>query len=210
MAPHRVPCWRPYSLLTLAVNQANTTPDQMKTRIPQVDIVHLTILKSNPPKLLIAAHGSTSTAGWTDIELKPMRSESAGAAFFEFVGQRPDGPAVDVMTPVFAANIISPIPLGLERLVVVAEKNRVEVELTPPQRGLAADSVHIANERLRRVTGTSRNLNFDEAFMDALSKLPPDPHNGADILTTVQVVNITGQFGGIAGLQELNVEIETR
>jgi hypothetical protein len=57
-------------------------------------------------------------------------------------------------------------------------------------------------------TGFSGNLSFDEAFAQALANLPPLNLTGtADVLVRVQVVEIGGLFGGIAGFNDLFVRV---
>jgi hypothetical protein len=57
-------------------------------------------------------------------------------------------------------------------------------------------------------TGFSSNLSFDEAFAQALANLPPLNLTGtADVLVRVQVVEIGGLFGGIAGFNDLFVRV---
>ena len=56
-------------------------------------------------------------------------------------------------------------------------------------------------------TGLSGNLRFDEAFADALGKLPPVAPSHPDALTHVEVVSIEGLFGGFAGFHHLAVRV---
>jgi hypothetical protein len=57
-------------------------------------------------------------------------------------------------------------------------------------------------------TGFSSTLSFDEAFAHALANLPPlDLGGTADVLVRVQVVEIGGLFGGIAGFNDLFVRV---
>jgi hypothetical protein len=57
-------------------------------------------------------------------------------------------------------------------------------------------------------TGFSSNLSFDDAFAQALANLPPlDLGGTADVLVRVQVVEIGGLFGGIAGFNDLFVRV---
>jgi hypothetical protein len=58
-----------------------------------------------------------------------------------------------------------------------------------------------------RAAGFSKRLSFDEAFADALAKLPPLEVEGADVLSRVHVVEIGGLFGGIAGFHDLFVSV---
>lgn len=58
-----------------------------------------------------------------------------------------------------------------------------------------------------QATGFSKRLSFDEAFRDALTKLPPIENPIPDQLERVQVVEIGALFGGIAGFNDLTVTI---
>lgn len=55
-------------------------------------------------------------------------------------------------------------------------------------------------------TGYSRSFSFEEAFEDAVRKLPSAP-NPIDALTSVRVTGIGAEFGGIAGMHRLWVTI---
>lgn len=61
--------------------------------------------------------------------------------------------------------------------------------------------------RYREAIGYSNKLSFDEAFADALRKLPPPSVKFPDMLETVEVVHIGASFGGIAGFHRLEVRI---
>jgi hypothetical protein len=56
-----------------------------------------------------------------------------------------------------------------------------------------------------QAVGFPKNLSFDEAFAQALANLPPLELPGADVLARVQVMEIGGLFGGIAGFRDLFV-----
>jgi len=56
-------------------------------------------------------------------------------------------------------------------------------------------------------TGFSKRLSFDEAFAAALAGLPPLDPSGADVLERVEVLEVGGLFGGIAGFHDLFVRI---
>jgi hypothetical protein len=56
-------------------------------------------------------------------------------------------------------------------------------------------------------TGHSRKLSFDEAFADALARLPALEASHPDVLETVRVVEIGGLLGGVAGLRDLCVGV---
>jgi hypothetical protein len=57
-------------------------------------------------------------------------------------------------------------------------------------------------------TGFSSTLSVDEAFAHALVNLPPlDLGGTADALVRLQVVEIGGLFGGIAGFNDLSMRV---
>jgi hypothetical protein len=59
----------------------------------------------------------------------------------------------------------------------------------------------------RESTGYSQNFSFDEAFKDAMKKLPEGPPPQPDQMTQLTVVDIGAQLGGIAGFRHLFVRI---
>ncbi|MGH3871789.1 MAG: hypothetical protein ACRDSR_09815 [Pseudonocardiaceae bacterium] len=80
-------------------------------------------------------------------------------------------------------------------------------ELAQFARAVSGNAERPCPEGADQATGFSRNLSFDEAFANALANLPPVESPGADILTRVQVLEIGGLFGGIAGFRDLFVRI---
>jgi hypothetical protein len=57
------------------------------------------------------------------------------------------------------------------------------------------------------VTGMSGRLSFDEAFADAIAQLRPSFPDHPDALSRVEVAEIGGLFGGIAGFHHLFVRV---
>jgi len=80
-------------------------------------------------------------------------------------------------------------------------------ELADYVRAISGDADRPCPEGADGSTGFSKNLSFDEAFANALANLPPVQSPVADALTRVQVVEIGGLFGGIAGFRHLFVRI---
>lgn len=76
--------------------------------------------------------------------------------------------------------------------------------LTPSERAGILGDIAV---RYRESIGYSNKLSFDEAFADALKKLPPPSVKFPDMLETVEVVQIGASFGGIAGFHRLEVRI---
>jgi hypothetical protein len=56
-------------------------------------------------------------------------------------------------------------------------------------------------------TGMSGRLSFDEAFADAIANLRPSLPDHPDALSRVEVAEIGGLFGGIAGFHHLFVRV---
>ncbi|MGH3897491.1 MAG: hypothetical protein ACRDTA_04400 [Pseudonocardiaceae bacterium] len=80
-------------------------------------------------------------------------------------------------------------------------------ELADYVRAISGDADRPCPEGADQATGFSRTLSFDEAFANARADLPPVEPPGADILERIQVVEIGGLFGGIAGFHDLFVRI---
>ncbi|HKR49776.1 MAG TPA: hypothetical protein VJT72_09400 [Pseudonocardiaceae bacterium] len=80
-------------------------------------------------------------------------------------------------------------------------------ELADYVRAINGDADRPCPESADQATGFSRTLSFDEAFANARANLPPVDSPGADILERIQVVEIGGLFGGIAGFHDLFVRI---
>ncbi len=73
-----------------------------------------------------------------------------------------------------------------------------------------SEKAHILSDiavRYRESVGYSNKLSFDEAFADAIKKLPAASVKFPDMLETVEVVHIGASFGGIAGFHRLEVRI---
>ncbi|MCA9716913.1 MAG: hypothetical protein H6713_04900 [Myxococcales bacterium] len=79
------------------------------------------------------------------------------------------------------------------------------INLDPSQSG--SGMLNDLSVRYRESVGYSNKLSFDEAFADALKKLPPPAMKFPDMMETVEVVHIGGTFGGIAGFHRLEVRI---
>lgn len=74
-------------------------------RIYQVGKVTLGVQESMPPRLLITAQGIASTPGWGNPRLEPLADNLApdGYAEFEFVADPPEGPIIQVLSPISAS-----------------------------------------------------------------------------------------------------------
>ena len=100
-------------------------------KILAVQEVRISLLKSNPPQLIVSASGLTSSPGWTDARLVPGAAQpSPGELHLDFVANPPRELAPWVLM-VVSANIL--IPEGVEdlaRVVVHASSNQQDVALS--------------------------------------------------------------------------------
>lgn len=89
-----------------------------------------------------------------------------------------------------------------DTITVVHADGRDEVSVEPLR-----DPPVTADDDGSTAVGRSRSLSFQEAFVDALRQLPPPTDPQPDELQTTEVVEIGGEFGGIAGLHHLYVKV---
>jgi hypothetical protein len=80
-------------------------------------------------------------------------------------------------------------------------------QLAPYVKATAADADGGCPAGADLATGFSKKLSFDEAFAEALAKLPSVTPAHPDALETVRVVEVGGLFGGIAGFRDLYVRV---
>jgi len=100
-------------------------------RIMDVTALHVSILKSNPPKVAIHAIGHVPTTGWTQIELDPylyLVPPADGVWDFDFVGKAPSGIVGQVVLQVYAS-IVVPMPRWLRGVRVHAKTNTIDAQL---------------------------------------------------------------------------------
>lgn len=84
------------------------------------------------------------------------------------------------------------------------------VELSTFAKAVTGDTDNAAKQcppGADQATGMSKTLSFDEAFAKAVANLPPVKSPPADALSRVEVVEIGGLFGGIAGFHDLFVRV---
>jgi hypothetical protein len=179
----------------------------MATRVYVVDSVSLSLLKSNPPKLIITASGTVNSTGWTQPRLRPRFNihfpPANGIYEFDFVADPPTGPVLWVMTSVKAGYIMDPMPGNLKAVIVHSCTNSIEEPLMQTQPEPVLPPV-------RTATGYSNHFHFDEAFQDAVNNLPPLEAPYPDYMEIIKVVETGAMIGGIAGLHRMYVKIEAR
>lgn len=81
------------------------------------------------------------------------------------------------------------------------------VELESFARAVTGGAERSPGTKGDEATGFSKNLSFDEAFANAVANLPPIDPPVEDALSRVEVLEIGGLFGGIAGFHDLFVRV---
>lgn len=105
--------------------------------VMSVASVNISLLKSNPPKLVITSSGFVSTSGWSNGRLEPryyIDFPQDGIQDFDFVADPPEGMALMVISGIAAKPVEwdSP-PLDKLRGIRVHsqyEKNFIEAKLS--------------------------------------------------------------------------------
>lgn len=159
--------------------------------------------------ILLVAEGALPTPGYeADIEQNPIR---IFPPHFDLVQRRRPGMWPQVETPYAHAEFVR-YPAEATTVTVHHADGQDEVIIEKPGAGVSQftevapmqlDAVVVDDEAI----GTSPNLSFDEAFRAALENLPDRDPAHPDELTTVQVVETGGLFGGIAGFRDLYVRV---
>jgi len=161
--------------------------------------------------VLIVAAGELPTPGF-DVDIVQSLLTIFPPQFSVVQCPRP-GIWPDVITPYRYAESV-PFPVDQDTVTVHHAEGRDEVKIEESPKELAAYAQAITGpaDRVRppredQATGFSRKLSFDEAFANAVDSLPPIDPPVADALSRVEVLEIGGLFGGIAGFHDLFVRI---
>ena len=94
----------------------------------QWQTVELSIIRTLPPQLAIAAHGTARTPGYTDPALVGVGSKQAppdGIYEYSFVATPPDGIVIQVLVPIEAGTELRPLPPELKGVRVRSATNSV-------------------------------------------------------------------------------------
>lgn len=89
----------------------------------------LSLLKSNPPQLLISAVGTVSSGGWKNPSLDRrhyIAPPSDGILDYDFSASPPVGTAIQVILPIAAQDVLVEIPLWLKGVRIHSATNQVE------------------------------------------------------------------------------------
>lgn len=160
--------------------------------------------------VLIIAEGELPTPGFdVDIAQSPLRIFPPQ---FNLLRCPRPGIFPQVITPYrYAETVRFPTDQPTVTVHHADGADQVDIEncgkdLTDYVRAISGNADRPCPKGADEAIGFSKKLSFDEAFADALANLPPVPP-GADRLERIQVVEIGGLFGGIAGFHDLFVRI---
>jgi hypothetical protein len=150
--------------------------------------------------VMIVAEGRLPTPGY-DVEINQSPLATARPEYFLQRCPRP-GVWPDVVSP-FTYNEIFPLDARPDTVVVHHADGADQVAVEAGAAPVAATLQQGADE----VTGYSKTLSFDEAFADAMLRLPTVTKTVADQLETIEVVRVGARFGGFVGAHHLTVTI---
>jgi hypothetical protein len=165
-------------------------------------------------KVLIIADGELPSPGY-DVKIT-QRPEKIFPPFFQVLRCPRPGNFPQIVVPYRHSQTID-FPADRDTVIVFHADGRDEVKIEPCGEELSAYSEVVGGgsgaqgcpDGADEATGFSKKLSFEDAFEDALARLPklePEPGQ-ADILETVRVVEIGALFGGIAGFHDLFVRV---
>jgi hypothetical protein len=161
--------------------------------------------------VLLVAEGELPTPGFrVDIQQDPRRIFPPQ---FDLLRCRLPGIFPQVVTPFrYAETVRFPADQTAVTVHHADGADEVAIEDYGDELSAYAEVMHGSPDRpcppgADEAVGFSKTLSFDEAFAQALANLPPLEPPGADILARIQVVEIGGLFGGIAGFRDLFVRV---
>jgi hypothetical protein len=161
--------------------------------------------------VLIAARGENPTPGYeVDIQQSLIKIFPPQYALV----RRPlPGNWPQHVSPYRYAEVIS-YPKDQSTVRVHHEAGYDDVEIQQAGKQLETFTIAIAGREQKapprgtdQATGFSRNFSFDEAFADALTRLPELNGTTADQLATIHVEETGALIGGFAGFHQLFVRV---
>jgi hypothetical protein len=163
-------------------------------------------------KVLIIAEGELPSPGY-DVKIT-QRPERIFPPWYQVLRCPRPGNFPQIVVPYRYSQTID-FPEEADTVTVFHADGRDEVAIEACGDELSAYSEvagggsgeHACPEGADESTGFSKTLSFDDAFADAIAKLPPIEPGHPDMMETVRVVEIGGLFGGIAGFHDLYVRV---
>ena len=157
---------------------------------------------------LLVAEGELPSPGF-DVKIT-QRPERIFPPFYQVLRCPRPGIFPAVVVP-YRVSLTSDFPEDQPTVTVFHADGRDEVKIEACDDELAAFGTSRGGGACPKgadeATGFSKKLSFDEAFADAIAKLPTIKPQHSDMLETVVVSEIGGLFGGIAGFHDLYVRV---
>jgi hypothetical protein len=160
------------------------------------------------PRVLIVAEGDLPHPGYS--AKITQRPEEIFPPWYQVLRCSRPGIFPQVIVPYKVSLTINhPEDRDVVRVFHAEGEDDVKIEACPDE--LSAYGAVVGGvacpEGADEATGFSKALSFDEAFADAISKLPKLEPTHPDMMETVRVAEIGGLFGGIAGFHDLYVRV---
>ncbi len=158
--------------------------------------------------ILIVAEGQLPDPG-NDAKIE-QRPERIFPPWYQALRCPRSGAFPDVLVPYrVSLSVEYPEDQDTVRVFHADGDDTVTIEACGDELSAYADMIDAGEcpEGADEATGFSKALSFDEAFADAIAKLPPVEPGHPDMLETVRVAEIGGLFGGIAGFHDLYVRV---
>jgi len=161
--------------------------------------------------VLIVAEGDLPTPGYeVDIQQSPLRIFPQQ---YNLLRRERPGIWPDVVVPYRYGEVVR-FPVDQPRVTVHHADGQDAVDIQQYGDDLAelaavldGQTGTLGESETGGATGMSPRMSFDEAFADAIANLRPSLPDHPDALSRVEVVDIGGLFGGIAGFHHLFVKV---
>ncbi len=169
--------------------------------------INFTLLKSNPPGLIVEAAGIVPFPVWTDPVLKLQDdSPENGIYEFNFEAKRPEpsgGPVIQPVFTIFAHHQFQTIPDNFRGVIVHAKSNSLEKMYYDTSESLnkAASMSQPQETGQFIVSGEADGVSFDEAFKNAMEKAAEIQPPGMDMFTYYKLIDFRVKQGGFVGLR---------
>jgi hypothetical protein len=160
------------------------------------------------PKVLIIAEGELPSPG-CDAKIM-LRPEDIFPPWYEVLRCSRPGSFPQIIVP-YRVSLTIEYPEDQETVTVFHADGEDKVTIEACGEELSAYGAVVGGgacpEEADQSIGFSKKLSFDEAFADAIAKLPQITPEHPDMLETVRVAEIGELFGGIASFHELYVRV---
>lgn len=163
-------------------------------------------------KVLIVAAGSQPSPGY-DVKIA-QRPGRIFPPLYEVLQCPRPGIWPQIVVPYKVSLTIEyPEDQEVVRVLHAGGEDEVKIESTGDEQSAYAEALGVGTGRYAcpegsdEATGFSSTLSFEEAFADAVARLPPIEPTNPDVLQIVRVCEIGGLFGGFAGFNDLYVRV---